>query len=620
MEKRFFFIIILFNLVLFLQIAQASNSFSVRTFDVDYDTGIVLISLNDGSLKIGLEHGKNWSDIPVPRSYFYPDYLKIDSISGKIYAYDFYNGQPNIYVSGLSNISWKKISLPTGIDYFFYKKPFEILKGKIYIISNKKIYIGSEYGFWSSSDIDYPEGDLAYIESFEVSNNGDIYIGFYSPYEIYRSTDNGVSWKTSNYGLNTHEQNCCTNAGYDQEVSCEDFYNSGKTCGNISSPAIIESVGFDIFTGSYVSGIYKYKGDYWERVTREPFPDNIGAFTLGIINSYQIYTQPAVRGFGDIPFYYPYRTLNGGATWEKIDKGISLHDDMDIRLLASHDGYVYALVHDGNLYWTHASKKSWSLVSTEVVPLTEQLPSIGPIVDLLLNNMGWSDDTNYRHAETVKQRAIVAAAMNGGNNRTSPQSIASGSNVVWNTDTAGGDGARMRLAIQDVYDYWITNSSPPLPLQSLSTDVQNSIRARLSATYPLAQQNEFIERIRLVFNGTVPTTDNQTLIYLGIRAQCKEFADRMVQAGGGITKTYGSAAVEKSKIRPGMYAFKNDNSHAAIIVAVCWDANGNPTKLRLAEANWGIGWANPAGQIPWERTVTITREVPITSYYVVATE
>jgi hypothetical protein len=238
---------------------------------------------------------------------------------------------------------------------------------------------------------------------------------------------------------------------------------------------------------------------------------------------------------------------------------------------------------------------------------------------------GWSDVTGYQHAETTKQKAIVAAALNGGN-RPSPQSVATGSNVVWRTDTDDGDGARMRSAIQDVYNYWVGSGRPTLPLQSIPTNVQNTIRSRLSEKYSAVLQ-KFIEQIRLVFNGTVPISDNQTLTYLGIRAQCKEFADRMVQAGGGVTHNYGFTEVKRTNIRPGMYALKNGNKHAAIIVAVNWDASGQPTQLRLAESNWcgttgfpACAWDNPKGQVPWDRIITTTRQVPIADYYVVATE
>lgn len=234
----------------------------------------------------------------------------------------------------------------------------------------------------------------------------------------------------------------------------------------------------------------------------------------------------------------------------------------------------------------------------------------------------WSNDTGHKHAETPQQRAIVAAALNF--SEKSPQSIATGIAVIWETDTEGGDGKRMRDAIQVVYDYWIQSGRTSLPFVApLPTSVQKEMRARLRATHSPTEQSEFITQITSVFNGTLPSTDNETLRYLGIRAQCKEFADHIVQAGGGKTHTYSEGkalAVNPEDIRPGMYAFKKDSSHAAIIVAVKWNANGQPTDLRLAEANWGKGWTNPNGQVPWKRVVSKTREVPVTDYYVVPTD
>jgi len=291
--------------------------------------------------------------------------------------------------------------------------------------------------------------------------------------------------------------------------------------------------------------------------------------------------------------------------------------------LASNDDYngdrnfrISSTVQAGTYY---VAVRHYSSTGTGAYTLTVGFVASAPPA------VGWSDVTGYRHAETTKQRAIVAAALNGGN-RPSPQSI---TGSPWLTDISDNDGARMRAAIQDVYDHWNSTRRPPLPLPSIPTAVQNTMRTHLSQTYPPStypgfantnDQNAFIERIRSVFNGTVPTTDDGTLAYLGIRAQCKEFADRMVQAGGGTKHTYGSTAVARTNIRPGMYAFKNGNGHAAIIVAVYWDASGQPAQLRLAESNWGTGWANTPGQVPWNRTVATGRQVPIADYYVVATE
>ena len=49
--------------------------------------------------------------------------------------------------------------------------------------------------------------------------------------------------------------------------------------------------------------------------------------------------------------------------------------------------------------------------------------------------------------------------------------------------------------------------------------------------------------------------------------------------------------------------------HAMIIVDVDW-RGGAPARFRVVEANWGTDWMNPAGQIPWQRTVIASRIVP----------
>jgi hypothetical protein len=45
-----------------------------------------------------------------------------------------------------------------------------------------------------------------------------------------------------------------------------------------------------------------------------------------------------------------------------------------------------------------------------------------------------------------------------------------------------------------------------------------------------------------------------------------------------------------------------------VIVDVEWRA-GVPVRFKVAEANYGSGWMNPSGQVPWERTVAVGRIV-----------
>jgi hypothetical protein len=109
----------------------------------------------------------------------------------------------------------------------------------------------------------------------------------------------------------------------------------------------------------------------------------------------------------------------------------------------------------------------------------------------------------------------------------------------------------------------------------------------------------------------VPATDQETLDFLGIRKQCLEWAVTTAVAAGGEAKGYSAAAVaDPSRYRPGMALYRADRSHSMIIVDIYWDAAGKPVKFRVAESNWGSGWQNPAGMLPWQRTVRTGREVP----------
>ena len=240
----------------------------------------------------------------------------------------------------------------------------------------------------------------------------------------------------------------------------------------------------------------------------------------------------------------------------------------------------------------------------------------------------WSGFRTFTTGSTI-QRAIVTAANNAVGN--SPQSV---TGSLWLTDMAGGDGNRIRTAIT-TFSTWVNNSAggfntwqrnrPAAPAATQTTMRANIICPRNTTTcltpYSVADANNLIERIRLKFAGAVQNTDDTTLTLLGIRAQCKEFADRQVAAGSGTKKAYTAAGIGNLQdVTPGMYEFKTDSSHSAIINAVKWDNAGNVTNVRVTESNWGNGWTNPGGQVPWSRTVTSTREIPMTGYKAVTTE
>ncbi|MFA7061971.1 MAG: hypothetical protein WC156_14285 [Pedobacter sp.] len=97
------------------------------------------------------------------------------------------------------------------------------------------------------------------------------------------------------------------------------------------------------------------------------------------------------------------------------------------------------------------------------------------------------------------------------------------------------------------------------------------------------------------------STNVAVLGCLGIMRQCHEWADYI---GGGEAKW---TITDLKAVRPGMGYFTT-LPHAMIITDVKWE-KGYPVQFRVAEANWGTGWVNPNGFVPWERKVKVGREV-----------
>jgi hypothetical protein len=230
---------------------------------------------------------------------------------------------------------------------------------------------------------------------------------------------------------------------------------------------------------------------------------------------------------------------------------------------------------------------------------------------------GWSSATHYRHVATPVQAAVVNGVVAG----PSPQSV---TGTPWLGDTSSGDGQRMRDAINEV-DRWYHAQSPlpAIPIASVPAAETTILRTKLS-TYVNAtgDADKLIARILAFYNpnATRPTTDDQTLAWFGMRAQCKEYADRVVAAAGGTKKGYTTAGLGGSARRPGMYAFRNDLGHGALVLDIYWDATGTPTQYKLGESNWSTGWSNPKGAVPWMRTVAVGRAVPASDYVVVSSQ
>jgi hypothetical protein len=133
-----------------------------------------------------------------------------------------------------------------------------------------------------------------------------------------------------------------------------------------------------------------------------------------------------------------------------------------------------------------------------------------------------------------------------------------------------------------------------------------------SSQYQTAQKNAFIDRIIGYFRSLpigppfLPSNDEQTVQFFGIRKQCFEWVQTVALAAGGKSRAYNSAAVtDQSKFRPGMGLYRTNSSHAMIIVDIFWNSNGSVRKFLVADSNYGSGWANPAGERPWDRHLRV---------------
>ena len=188
---------------------------------------------------------------------------------------------------------------------------------------------------------------------------------------------------------------------------------------------------------------------------------------------------------------------------------------------------------------------------------------------------------------------------------------------------ADGDGARYRAAIAD-YAAWYRTARPPV---WQTVQVPSSVTTKMTnefsqSAYQVAQKTAIVNQIIACYNSrainqvsvAIPTTDKQTLAFLGIQRQCLEWADSISLASNGHSENYSSTPVTNPRdFRPGMALMQIDSSghgiHTMIIVDIDWNASGNPTAFKVAEANYASAWQNPVGQIPWSRTVQVGRTV-----------
>jgi Bacterial pre-peptidase C-terminal domain len=232
------------------------------------------------------------------------------------------------------------------------------------------------------------------------------------------------------------------------------------------------------------------------------------------------------------------------------------------------------------------------------------------------NIEGWSSVTGFRKADNNVREAIVGAAIatSGQSSGQSSQFEGESDTGSWLTDIAYDDGERMRNAI-NVYDDWYKNE---VPYQDYNEDeIKLEMETAFSdSDYQNAQKTALVERIIAQYNVPVPSNEEETLQYLGIRRQCLEWAMTVAYSAGGNYVGYSASSVESKKVRPGMGLY-NGRSHAMIIIDVYNDVNGNPTTLKVAESNYASDWVNPEGQIPWGRTIKTGREVSLNLGYTI---
>lgn len=211
----------------------------------------------------------------------------------------------------------------------------------------------------------------------------------------------------------------------------------------------------------------------------------------------------------------------------------------------------------------------------------------------------------------------------------SPQSIKK-PGQKWQNDTEENDGEHMRVAIRRLKAYVDTYQGGYGAWVRAGRYIPNRTRNDMIVDlrpYPAVYADRIVDHIRDVYAGTAPSGDGDTLLLLGIRAQCKEFADRMVDGAGLSQKTYAHGASVSARVsypRPGMYAFQLPETHSGIVRAVRYDSNGMASFM-IIESNHEmdsnnhiiVEWSRPKGSVPWNRMVRGGRIQELVAPYVV---
>lgn len=394
--------------------------------------------------------------------------------------------------------------------------------------------------------------------------------------------------------------------------------NGGTIASSTRGSNDSESISRTLDPGTYFIHVYRYSGDTNYRLTLRAEPqgpaDGAGnswgaARDLGTLSGALTFND--FVGQADNADYYRFH-LSSRSTFHLRMDGMTA--DADVMLLRANGSYVAGSFRGG----MDPEAVDQVLESGDYVAFVYPYGNANTNYRLQLeaqaaSREGWASATGFRFADTSVQLGAVQRALNQVG-QASPASRLAHSGGSWQTDVADGDGQRIRNAFA-VYGQWRTlnpGANPP-------ADVLGRMHNALSATYQHAgQRTELVNRIAATYDNRrarglapAPQDDQQVLDYLEIRQQCVEWANASVgMAAGGSYRGYNSPALsDVTQVRPGM-ALRHGTSHFMVITDVFWNTNGQPTRVRVAESNYGAAWSNPLGQRPWERTIG-SREINV---------
>lgn len=192
---------------------------------------------------------------------------------------------------------------------------------------------------------------------------------------------------------------------------------------------------------------------------------------------------------------------------------------------------------------------------------------------------------------------IEATAMIGEPSLTSKTAYGIGK---WQTDLEG-DGPNILAAAKAV---------PGAFKQSRAAAVEAAKQA-LGGGYSQKDAETFAKDIvahyeKTWFDPSNLQVDNTLLDTLGIRAQCREFQERIaIDAGATMTHTYGEADLNPlpaSEHRAGMGFYKG-GTHAGLITRIIYGADKTPLMYQLVDSNRGGGFSDPKGEPPMRRQI-----------------